>query len=92
MNDYDKELIKICMEVKNRRGFKVYKLIYFSYNLLSKKKIRRMDMLKNYLMVYYKPANDTLQTALNILKKYDLIKITRNLSDCRSYLVFPKNV
>lgn len=90
MNNEDKELIRICMEVKNKRGFKVYKLIYFSYKLVSKKKIRKMDMLKNYLMVYYKPANDTLQTALKILKKYDLITITKNLSDCRSYVVFPK--
>lgn len=89
MNNEDKELIKICMEVRNKKGFKVYKLIYFSYKLIDKKKIRKMNVLKNYLMVYYKPSNDTLQTALKILKKYNLITITKNLSDCRGYIVFP---
>lgn len=91
MNNKDKELIKICMEVRSNKGFKVYKLIYFSYKLIDKKKIRRMDILKNYLMVYYKPSNDTLQTALKVLRKYNLIEIRRNLEDCRGYVVFPIN-
>jgi len=91
MKTNDRELIKICMEVRNKKGFKVYKLIYFSYKLIEEKNIRRMDVLKNYLMVYYKPSNDTLQTALKILKKYNLIKITKNLSDCRGWVVFPNN-
>ena len=92
MSNNDRELIKICMEVRSKKGFKVYKLIYFTYKLIEEKKIRRMDVLKNYLMVYYKPSNDTLQTALKILKKYNLIKITKNLLDCRGWVVFPNNV
>jgi hypothetical protein len=92
MNNDDRALIKVCMEVRNKKGFKVYKLMYFSYKLIDEKKIRQMDVLKNYLMVYYKPSNDTLQTALKILKKYDLIKITKNLMDGRKWVVFPNYV
>ena len=91
MNNSDKELIKICMEVRSQKGFKVYKLIYFSYKLVNEKKIRDMKILKDYIKVYYKPSNDTLQTALKILKKYNLITISRNLLDCRGYVIFPNN-
>ena len=83
------QLIKICMEVKNKRGFKVHKIVSFSYNLIMEKKIRKLEMLKNYLLVYYKPSNNTLQKALRILEKYDLITLTKRLGDCRSWVILP---
>ena len=85
----DEKIIKICMDVKNKRGFKVYKIVSFSYQLITKKKIRNVDILKNYLLVYYNPSNNTLQKALKILEKYNLITITKQLGDCRKWVIIP---
>jgi len=88
-NNENKKLLSLCLETRQNRGFKTHKLIYFLFKLIEEKKINNIDILKNYIFVYYNVSNNTFQTALRILKNNNLIRISRNLSDCRKRIVFP---
>jgi len=85
-NNQNKKLIQLVLE--NKRDFKTHKLISFLYKLIEEKKIYEVALLKNYVFVYYNVTNMTFQNALRILKENNLVRVSRNLSDCRRLTVF----